>query len=155
MEIKSETQRTISALKALLEHFICLVGILTNNVAIFWPKFCNVLAPCFYVTFLIFLKGMLGFEKQINRLMDLTAYQVMKMKEMGDKFYLLNEEPECTNVIFWYVPNRLRSRNFPQAFTRDWHMELGKVRAQDSCENQYTNIQLNICLTRTARSAHR
>ena len=49
------------------------------------------------------------------------------MKEYGEKFYLLNDEPECTNVCYWYVPERLRPRKFPQAYTRDWHMELGKV----------------------------
>jgi len=68
-----------------------------------------------------------GFEKQIDRLMELTAYQVAKMKECPEKFYLLLEEPECTNVCFWYVPERLRSRNFPQAYTSDWQRELGKV----------------------------
>ena len=59
--------------------------------------------------------------------MDLTAYQVKKMKEQKDKYYLLVDEPECTNVCYWYVPERLRPRNFPQAYTRDWHIELGKV----------------------------
>ena len=63
----------------------------------------------------------------MNRLMDLTAYQVKKMKEQKDKYYLLVDEPECTNVCYWYVPERLRPRNFPQAYTRDWHIELGKV----------------------------
>ena len=71
-----------------------------------------------------------GFEKQINRLMDLTAYQVKKMKEQPEKFYFLNDEPECTNVIFWYVPERLRPREFPQYDTSDWMRELGKVTAQ-------------------------
>jgi len=74
-------------------------------------------------------RGMEGFEKQIDRLMELTAYQVKKMKEQPDKFYLLLEEPECTNVCFWYVPERLRPRNFPQAYTSDWQRELGKVTA--------------------------
>ena len=74
------------------------------------------------------LQGTEGFEKQMNRLMDLTAYQVKKMKEQKDKYYLLVDEPECTNVCYWYVPERLRPRNFPQAYTRDWHIELGKVR---------------------------
>jgi len=74
-------------------------------------------------------KGTEGFEKQMNRLMDLTAYQVKKMKEQPDKFYLLNDEPECTNVCYWYVPERLRPRQFPQAYTRDWHIELGKITA--------------------------
>ena len=49
-----------------------------------------------------FLQGTDGFEKQMERLMELTAYQVQQMKEQKEKFYLLNDEPECTNVIFWY-----------------------------------------------------
>ena len=72
-------------------------------------------------------KGTDGFSAQMDRLMELTLYQVKKMKEYGEKFYLLNDEPECTNVCYWYVPERLRPRKFPQAYTRDWHMELGKV----------------------------
>ena len=72
-------------------------------------------------------QGTEGFEKQMNRLMDLTAYQVKKMKEQSDKYFLLVHDPECTNVCYWYVPERLRPRNFPQAYTRDWHIELGKV----------------------------
>ena len=68
-----------------------------------------------------------GFEKQIERLLELTAYQVAKMKAQPEKFYFLLDDPECTNVCFWYVPERLRSRNFPQAYTSDWQRELGKV----------------------------
>ena len=34
-----------------------------------------------------------GFENQINRLMDLTAYQVARMKEQSEKFYLLFDTP--------------------------------------------------------------
>ena len=63
----------------------------------------------------------------MERLMELTAYQVQQMKEQKEKFYLLNEEPECTNVIFWYVPERLRPRQCPQYGTRDWQLELGNV----------------------------
>ena len=59
--------------------------------------------------------------------MELTAYQLKRMKEIGEAFYLLNEEPECTNVIFWYVPDRLRPRQCPQYGTRDWQLELGTV----------------------------
>ena len=63
----------------------------------------------------------------MERLMELTAYQVQQMKEQKEKFYLLNDEPECTNVIFWYVPERLRPRQCPQYGTRDWQLELGNV----------------------------
>lgn len=74
-------------------------------------------------------RGSEGFEKQINRLMDLTAYQVKKMKEKPDQFYFITDEPECTNVCFWYVPERLRPKEFPQYGTTDWQIELGKVTA--------------------------
>jgi glutamate decarboxylase len=71
-------------------------------------------------------RGMEGFENQIDRLMDLTAYQVKKMQERPDLFYLLNDEPECVNVIFWYIPVRLRDEK------RDkwWQDELGIVTAK-------------------------
>jgi len=70
-------------------------------------------------------KGMEGFEKQIDRLMELTHYQVKKMQERPDMFYLLNDQPECVNVIFWYIPKRLRDEK------RDhwWQNELGKATA--------------------------
>lgn len=71
-------------------------------------------------------RGISGFENQINRLMDLTAYQVKKMKENPSLFYLIIPEPECTNVSFWYIPERLRDEK------RDkwWQDELGKVTAK-------------------------
>ena len=52
---------------------------------------------------------MIGFEKQIDRLMELTYYQVDRLKSMPEKFYLIVPEPECTNVCFWYIPTRLVS----------------------------------------------
>jgi len=69
---------------------------------------------------------MLGFEKQINRLMDLTAYQVKKMKEFPDRYYIIVDDPECTNVCFWYIPLRLRNEK------RDkwWQSELGIATAK-------------------------
>jgi len=70
-------------------------------------------------------RGMSGFEKQIDRLMDLTAYQVNKMKAMPEKFHLILDDPECTNVIFWYIPTRLRDEKKDHF----WQDELGKVTA--------------------------
>lgn len=52
-----------------------------------------------------------------------NSYQVERIKEEGDKFYLLWPEPECTNVCFWYVPTRLRG----QTRTPQWDEELGQV----------------------------
>jgi len=67
-------------------------------------------------------RGMKGFERQINRLMELTQYQVAKMKAMPEKFHLITPEPECTNVSFWYVPKRLRDEKKDHY----WEDELGK-----------------------------
>ncbi|KAI5726547.1 hypothetical protein M8J76_004610 [Diaphorina citri] len=53
-------------------------------------------------------KGDEGFEKQIDRLMELAEYMVKKIKSMPDKFYLILE-PEMVNVSFWYLPTRVRN----------------------------------------------
>ncbi|CAH0766030.1 unnamed protein product [Bemisia tabaci] len=53
-------------------------------------------------------KGDEGFEKLMDRLMELSEYMVARIKSMPDKYYLLLE-PECVNVSFWYIPTRLRS----------------------------------------------
>ena len=63
-----------------------------NNIFKFWLQWRS--------------RGMSGFEKQINRLMELTEYQVAKRKAMPEKFHLNVEDPECTNVSFWYIPKR-------------------------------------------------
>ena len=42
----------------------------------------------------------------MDRLMELTYYQVEKIKSMPEKFFLIVPEPECTNVCFWYIPSR-------------------------------------------------
>lgn len=105
-----------------------------NDIFKFWLQWRSrvIIDCCACVTALlsvVFFKGMEGFENQINRLMELTAYQLRKMKEQPEKFYLLNDQPECTNVVFWYVPERLRPREFPQYETFDWMRELGQITA--------------------------
>ena len=64
-------------------------------------------------------------ENQVDRLMGLTKYQVNRMKDLSDKFHLLNDDPECVNVCFWYLPKRLRGSEM----TREKEIELGKVTA--------------------------
>lgn len=54
-------------------------------------------------------KGERGYEEHIDHLFEMTEYMVKKLKERKDRFYLILEEPECTNVSFWYIPKRLRS----------------------------------------------
>ena len=49
-----------------------------------------------------------GFEKQINRLMDLTAYQVTRMKEQPEKFYFIFEGQPGMFISFDF-----QKRNYP------------------------------------------
>ena len=61
---------------------------------------------------------------QMDRLMGLAKYQVCRMKDLSEKFYLLNKEPECVNVCFWYIPKRFRGMDVNN---KDIQIELGKV----------------------------
>lgn len=63
-----------------------------------------------------FLQGSSGFEKHMDRLMELTEYMVRRIKEMPNKFYLILE-PEMVNVCFWYLP--VRVRNMPHSPERE------------------------------------
>ncbi|XP_076268672.1 glutamate decarboxylase isoform X1 [Rhynchophorus ferrugineus] len=67
-------------------------------------------------------KGDEGFEKHMDKLMELSEYLVRRIKEQSDKFYLIME-PEMVNVSFWYIPARLR--NMPHNKHRE--QELGKM----------------------------
>lgn len=67
-------------------------------------------------------KGTEGFEKHMDHLMEMAEYQVKRIKEQSDKFYLILE-PECVNVSFWYIPKRLRG--VPHDAKKE--AELGKI----------------------------
>lgn len=64
---------------------------------------------------LILLQGTEGFEKHMDRLMELSEYMVRRIKQMSDKYYLILE-PEMVNVCFWYLPTRVR--NMPHTAER-------------------------------------
>jgi len=70
-------------------------------------------------------KGKQGMGAQMDRLMGLARYQVCRMKDLSDKFHLLNEEPECVNVCFWYLPKRFRGVEL----NKEVQAELGKITA--------------------------
>ncbi|XP_061726774.1 glutamate decarboxylase isoform X1 [Cydia pomonella] len=52
-------------------------------------------------------KGTSGFERHMDRLMELSEYMVRRIREQSDKFHLILE-PELVNVSFWYLPRQLR-----------------------------------------------
>ncbi|XP_026316462.1 glutamate decarboxylase isoform X2 [Hyposmocoma kahamanoa] len=67
-------------------------------------------------------KGTTGFERHMDRLMELTEYMVRRIKEQSDKFHLILE-PEMVNVSFWYLPRQLRGT--PHDANKE--LKLGKV----------------------------
>ena len=73
--------------------------------------------------YLLLYQGSDGFEKHMDRLMELSEYMVRKIKQMSDKFYLILE-PELVNVCFWYLPTRVR--NMPHSPERE--KILGQVK---------------------------
>lgn len=72
----------------------------------------------------IVTQGDEGFEKHMDRLMELSEYLVKRIKEMPEKYYLIME-PEMVNVSFWYIPPRLR--NVPHSAEKE--RQLGEVRS--------------------------
>ena len=62
----------------------------------------------------------------MDRIMELTQYQMRRMREMPEKFLIIVDDPEMVNVCFWYVPERLREVEHSQERMQD----LGKVTAE-------------------------
>lgn len=87
---------------------------------------CDFMIFCVWLLLLTaFSSFVLWFDvnKQNNDNNNFISYLVKKIKEQPDKFYLLFPEPECVNVCFWYIPERLR--NVPHSPERA--AELGRV----------------------------
>ncbi|XP_074652142.1 glutamate decarboxylase 1-like [Tubulanus polymorphus] len=61
-------------------------------------------------------KGESGFESQINRIFDLARYLRDSLR-MLEGFELVLDEPEYTNVCFWYIPKFLKG--IPQGKLKD------------------------------------
>ncbi|KAK9512878.1 hypothetical protein O3M35_001196 [Rhynocoris fuscipes] len=67
-------------------------------------------------------KGLIGFEKHMDHLMEMAEYLVERIEAEKDKFYLILK-PEMVNVSFWYIPKRLRGLPHNQHRIS----ELGKI----------------------------
>ncbi|XP_043921106.1 glutamate decarboxylase 1-like isoform X2 [Protopterus annectens] len=54
-------------------------------------------------------KGTLGFERQVNKCMELAEYLYSKLRKKSESFELVMPfEPEHSNVCFWYIPPSIR-----------------------------------------------
>lgn len=67
-------------------------------------------------------KGNDGFEQHINKLFDNASFFLEHIRKK-EGFRLVLEKPECTNIMFWYIPKCLRGcENEPT-----YHERLHKV----------------------------
>ncbi|XP_060706166.1 glutamate decarboxylase 1-like isoform X2 [Hemiscyllium ocellatum] len=62
-------------------------------------------------------KGTSGFEKQINKCLELAEYLHSKLKRRNDFKLVFDDKPEHTNVCFWYIPPSLQE--MPESAERD------------------------------------
>lgn len=87
---------------------------------------------------IFYFQGDEGFERHIDHLFEMTAYLVEQLKAHSDKFELLTDEPECTNVCFWYVPYRLRTmKSGPER-----HKILGEVCIASQLQGSFNFIKM-------------
>ncbi|XP_042202548.1 glutamate decarboxylase 1-like [Callorhinchus milii] len=75
-------------------------------------------------------KGTLGFEKQINRCLELADYLHSKLKCRADFKLVFEEKPEHTNVCFWYIPPSLRGMPENTERNKKLHQIAPKIKAQ-------------------------
>nr|DBA24639.1 TPA: hypothetical protein GDO54_012266 [Pyxicephalus adspersus] len=71
-------------------------------------------------------KGTSGFELQVNKCLENAEYLYKKLKTRDNFELVFPDEPEHTNVCFWYIPPCLQG--MPK--DREWNVKLHKVTAK-------------------------
>ncbi|KAJ8713342.1 hypothetical protein PYW07_013712 [Mythimna separata] len=72
-------------------------------------------------------KGSEGFEKHIDTLFDNAQFFTEHIRQR-EGFQLVLEKPECTNIMFWYVPRCLRGHENEPDFKERLHKVAPKIK---------------------------
>ncbi|XP_011568918.3 cysteine sulfinic acid decarboxylase [Plutella xylostella] len=72
-------------------------------------------------------KGTDGFEKHIDRLFENAQFFTSHIKHR-EGFKLVLEKPECTNIMFWYVPTSLRGCESEPDYKERLHKVAPKIK---------------------------
>lgn len=72
-------------------------------------------------------KGTYGFEKHIDKVFENARYFIDTIKNRSG-FEMVLEEPECTNICFWYVPPSLRNSKNDVDYTEKLHRVAPKIK---------------------------
>lgn len=65
-------------------------------------------------------KGTDGLEKHVNRLFENSEYFTEKIRSRPG-FKLVLDQPQCTNVTFWYIPPSLRGKENEPSYNQKLH----------------------------------
>ncbi|TRY99851.1 hypothetical protein DNTS_021946 [Danionella cerebrum] len=75
-------------------------------------------------------KGTVGFEKHIDRCLELSEYLYHKIKNREGYEMVFQGEPQHTNVCFWYIPPSLRLLPDGEERKQRLHKIAPKIKAQ-------------------------
>ncbi|PNF13607.1 Cysteine sulfinic acid decarboxylase [Cryptotermes secundus] len=72
-------------------------------------------------------KGTVGLEEHIDTVFDNAAYFTKQIKKR-EGFRMVLQEPECTNVCFWYIPPSLRGHEDQSDFSERLHKVAPRIK---------------------------
>jgi glutamate/tyrosine decarboxylase-like PLP-dependent enzyme len=72
-------------------------------------------------------KGTSGLEKHINKVFENAAYFADSIRNR-EGFEMVIDQPECTNVCFWYIPESLRSCKQDSDYKERLHKVAPKIK---------------------------
>lgn len=88
---------------------------------------CGRRADVFKFWFMWKAKGTHGLEEHINHIFSMAEYITQSIKAR-EGFELVLENPECTNICFWYVPPSLRQMKRDSEFWDKLHKVAPKIK---------------------------
>lgn len=72
-------------------------------------------------------KGSEGFEKHINKVFEKSEFFYQTVKNRPG-FEMVLDEPECTNICFWYIPPHLRNSRNDKDYNEKLHSVAPKIK---------------------------
>lgn len=72
-------------------------------------------------------KGSEGFERHINKVFEKSKFFHRTITNRPG-FELILQEPECTNICFWYIPPSLRESKNNKDFGDKLHLVAPKIK---------------------------
>lgn len=72
-------------------------------------------------------KGTKGLQQHIERLFENAQYFTEELKKR-ENFQLVLENPECTNICFWYLPPILMNHQKNDSFWEKLHKTAPKIK---------------------------